>query len=735
MKPAAGIVGVALLIVLAGWFGSAAAQITLDFEPIAAGLSSPIGLAHAGDGSGRLFIALQGGQILIHTGTQVLATPFLDIASLISCCGERGLLSVVFHPHFAQNRFFYVSYTDTSGGIVLARYHVSDDPSVADPSSAQILLSFFHPFANHNAGQLAFGPDGFLYMSSGDGGGDPAGYPQDLGSLLGKVLRLDVDGAFPYAIPPTNPFRNTPGALPEIWAYGLRNPWRFSFDRQTGDLFIADVGHSRLEELNVQPAGSAGGQNYGWRLMEGTLCFIPATGCNDGNTLTLPVIEYDHSVGCAIIGGYRYRGGRFPQLVGRYFYGDFCSGQIFAALPNGPGWTGTELLDTTLNISAFGEDEAGEIYVVQYSFGADGAVYRLIETSQSFALTVNRVGTGTGTVASAPPGIRCGGVCSAPFGGGAMVTLTATPDIGSIFAGWSGGGCGGTGQCTVTIASATAVTATFTEMSFTLSVVIAGPGGGTVTSAPAGIACPPTCAAVYPANLVVALSATPNASSVLGGWSGGGCSGTGACNVTLGADTTVTATFSTMTTLSVSVTGPGTVTSQPAGIACPPTCSASFTVGMTIKLAAAAAARATFAGWSGACAGTALCTLTMTGPRSVGATFATSFSGTFTDDPLAARVTLVKAVHVTELRLAIDQERTRRGLAAFGWTDPVLTPGITVISALHLAELRAALNAAYQAASRTPPTYTDLVIVARSLAVRVVHLHELRAAVRALRGA
>jgi List-Bact-rpt repeat protein len=354
-----------------------------------------------------------------------------------------------------------------------------------------------------------------------------------------------------------------------------------------------------------------------------------------------------------------------------------------------------------------------------------------VVTSQLFPLTVNRLGAGTGMVVSSPAGINCGGVCTASFGDGAVVTLTATASAGSIFAGWSGGGCSGTGPCTVTVTSATTVTATF-DQAFTLTVAVTGSGSGMVTSAPAGITCPSTCAAAYSAGTGVTLTAAATGDSVFAGWSGGGCSGTGQCNVTLGANTTVTAVFSRMSTLSVTVTGSGTVTSSPAGIACPPTCTAGFDASITVKLTAVAAARATFSGWSGDCAGTTSCTLAMTTARSAGATFVTSFSGTFTDDPLVAGITLIKAVHVTELRLAIDQERTRRGLAAFTWTDPVLTPGIRVVSAIHLAELRAALNAAYQAASRPLPGYTDALIVARSLRVRAVHIQELRAAVRAL---
>jgi glucose/arabinose dehydrogenase len=285
------IAAIAVLVAGGSWCGRADAQITLGFESVASGLASPVGIYHAGDGSRRLFILQQAGQILIHDGAQVRPTPFLDIATLVSCCGERGLLGLAFHPDFASNGLFYVNYTNTAGDTVIARYRVSDDPNAADPGSAQILLTIVQPFANHNGGQLAFGPDRFLYIGMGDGGsgGDPDNRAQNLGDLLGKLLRLDVDGGVPYAIPASNPFRNTPGARPEIWAWGLRNPWRFSFDRLTGDLFIADVGQATREEVDFQPASSHGGENYGWRLMEGTLCFNPASGCNDGS-LTLPIL-------------------------------------------------------------------------------------------------------------------------------------------------------------------------------------------------------------------------------------------------------------------------------------------------------------------------------------------------------------------------------------------------------------------------------------------------------------
>ena len=729
----------ALLVAVAAavWPGGRAeAQLTLGFEAVASGLHSPVGVTHAGDGSRRLFILEQAGRILIHDGSRVLPSAFLDVSALVSCCGERGLLGLAFHPDYVTNGLFYVDYTNTAGDTVIARYHVSADANVADPSSAQILLTIPQPFANHNGGQLAFGPDGFLYIGMGDGGGvgDPGNRAQNLGELLGKILRIDVNGAAPYVIPATNPFRSTPGARPEIWAYGLRNPWRFSFDRQFGDLFIADVGQDKWEEVDFQPATSAGGENYGWRLMEGTHCYNPSSGCNDG-TLTLPILEYGHLPdNCSITGGYRYRGGRFPQLFGRYFYGDYCSGRIWNGIQSGQTWSSTQLIDTALRITSFGEDEGGELYVVHHGFGSDGTLQRIVETSQSFPLTVARTGAGAGTVASAPAGIDCGSVCSRTFGAGAVVTLSATPAAGSVFTGWSGGGCSGTAPCTVTVAGATSVSAAFGVATVTLTVARTGSGSGTITSEPNGIGCPVTCAAVYATGATVTLTARADLGSSFGGWSGGGCSGSGTCAVTLGADTTVTATFVLQGfVLSVSTVGPGSVSSNPAGIGCGATCAAAFVPGTTVTLTALTAAGATFSGWSGACAGTtALCTVPMTAARSVTATFLTTFPGAFADDPLAAGATLVKAVHVTDLRLAIDRERTRRSLPAFAWADPVLVPGVTPVQAIHLAEMRTALTQAYEAARRTPPTYSDPALTVGQTSVRAVQIAELRAAVLAL---
>jgi hypothetical protein len=260
---------------------------------------------------------------------------------------------------------------------VIARYQVSSDPDVVNPHSARILLTIRQPYANHNGGQLQFGSDGYLYIGMGDGGsgGDPQNRAQNLRTLLGKMLRIDVDRGTPYAIPPDNPFVDTPEARQEIWALGLRNPWRFSFDRLTGALFIGDVGQRMWEEVNLQPASSPGGENYGWRRMEGKHCFNPASDCNNG-TLTLPILEYSHNLGrCSITGGYRYRGRRIPQHYGTYFYSDFCTGLIWGARLEGRHWIATRLLDLALRISAFGEDEAGELYMVHRA-EKTGTLYR-----------------------------------------------------------------------------------------------------------------------------------------------------------------------------------------------------------------------------------------------------------------------------------------------------------------------------------------------------------------------
>ncbi len=347
-------------------------------EPVTTMLTQPVYVTHAGDGSGRLFVVEKPGLIRVIRNDQLLSAPFLDIRDRVgSSGGEQGLLSVAFPPGYGSSRFhFYVYYTSVENGqTVVSRFQVSADPDQADAASEEILLTQSQPFSNHNGGQLAFGPlDGYLYIGLGDGGsgGDPQNNAQDVGVLLGKILRIDVEsGDVPYGIPATNPLVDTPGARPEIWAFGLRNPWRFSFDRQRGDLYIGDVGQNLYEEIDFQPAASAGGQNYGWRIMEGFHCYNPAD-C-DPTGLVLPVWEYSHDLGCSVTGGMVYRGNRTSAARGIYFYGDYCSGLIWGLIRDGGEWSNHLLLESGLRISSFGEDESGEIYVASL----DGRLYRL----------------------------------------------------------------------------------------------------------------------------------------------------------------------------------------------------------------------------------------------------------------------------------------------------------------------------------------------------------------------
>jgi glucose/arabinose dehydrogenase len=351
---------------------------TLASTLVVGGLQSPLDVQAAPGDMSRLFVVEQRGRIRIVRGSTLVAAPFLDIAGRISCCGERGLLGLAFHPDYAQNGRFYVNYTNPQGHTHISEFRVSQNPDLASPDSERLLLFVSQPFSNHNGGGLAFGPDRRLYIALGDGGsgGDPLNNGQDLRTYLGKMLRIDVDGGMPYAVPSDNPFRGNAAALPEIWALGLRNPWRFSFDRATGELYIADVGQSAREEVNVAPRG-AGGQNYGWSLMEGTQCFRPASGCPTAN-LTLPVLDYGRGIGGSITGGYVYRGCRMPGYAGTYFYGDFVSGTIRSfRLQNGQAgdqrdWTGTVGRGIG-NISSFGQDAEGEVYILDY----DGELYRL----------------------------------------------------------------------------------------------------------------------------------------------------------------------------------------------------------------------------------------------------------------------------------------------------------------------------------------------------------------------
>jgi len=430
----------------------------ITFQEIATGLANPVAITNAGDGSNRLFIVEQEGRIQVLQPGATTPTIFLDITTLVSSGGEEGLLSVAFHPDYPTTPFFFVYYTDNNGDNVVARYSVSANPDVADPNSGQIILPIPHPGAgNHNGGQLQFGPDGYLYISIGDGA--VSTNAQSLNSLLGKILRIDVDAGSPYAIPSDNPFVETPddpNTLGEIWALGLRNPWRFSFDRVTGDLLSADVGQSSREEVNFQEVSSLGGQNYQWPCKEGTAG--SGNTCTNG-TPTAPILEYSHDSGCSITGGYRYRGTQFPQAHGLYFYGDYCSGRIWAGSQNGQGdWASTELIDTDFNISSFGEDEAGELYLAHHG----GAIHRITNTAIPVTLTVSTAGSGTGTVTSSPPGIECGtgGTdCSEDYPRGAQIMLMADPDPGFILNNWSGDADCADGV--VTLNAVTACTANF----------------------------------------------------------------------------------------------------------------------------------------------------------------------------------------------------------------------------------------------------------------------------------
>ena len=350
---------------------------SLMLSPVVGGLTSPVDLQFPNDGTGRFFVVQQPGSVRIGLNGTLLATPFLDISSKVNFSGEMGLLGLAFHPQFPQNHKFYVHYDRLLGAqvqSVIAEYQLSaSDSNEADPISERILLTVNQPFPNHKGGQLAFGPDRFLYIGFGDGGsgGDPLGNGQNLQTLLGKMLRIDVDhmsSALPYAIPGDNPFA-AGGGLPEIYAYGLRNPWRFSFERSTGRLFVGDVGQDKFEEIDILQKGG----NFGWNVMEGVHCFNPATGCNMTG-LTLPIAEYDHTEGDAVIGGYVYKGSTIPALAGAYLLGDFGSGTIWELTENSNAWTRTKLLSSNFNVSSFGQDVAGEIYVVDYS----GNVLKLV---------------------------------------------------------------------------------------------------------------------------------------------------------------------------------------------------------------------------------------------------------------------------------------------------------------------------------------------------------------------
>lgn len=374
----------------------------ISFEAVATPLNRPVAITHAADGSGRLFVLEQAGRIRVLQEGQLQPVLFLDIQEQVKCCGEEGLLGLAFPPNYADKGYFYVYYTRLDGNNQVSRFHLGPNPDIADPNSEEELLFLHHPtYRNHNGGQLVFGPDGYLYIGTGDGGGagDPGDNAQDLESLLGKILRIDVESAYQptlqlenslylpllsggtgatteaYSIPPDNPFRDDPQALPEIWAYGLRNPWRFSFDTATGDLYIADVGQNAVEEVNFQPASSTGGENYGWDILEGDRCFNPSSGCIPPPDYQPPVAIYTHTFGCSVTGGKVYRGTDYPSLQGIYLYGDYCSGRIWGLVQQDDNWQDQELAITDYNISTFGSDENGELYLADLS---SGQIYRII---------------------------------------------------------------------------------------------------------------------------------------------------------------------------------------------------------------------------------------------------------------------------------------------------------------------------------------------------------------------
>ncbi len=346
------------------------------------GLKRPLLLTNANDGSNRMFVVEQDGQIWSMTVVDgaIQKQPFLDVSGLISTNGnERGLLGLAFHPQFKTNGQFFIDYTDVNGNTAVSRYNVLvSDPTVGDPNSASFVIKIKQPFQNHNGGNLAFGPDGYLYIGMGDGGsqGDPNGNGQNGKALLGKLLRLDIDSAQPYAAPPNNPATADPDFAPEVWAMGLRNPWRFTFDRLTGDLYIGDVGQNQWEEINFQAADAAGGANYGWNIIEGSHRY---SGVPEPKGLTAPIAEYSHNEGgCSVTGGYVYRGESLKALDGVYLFADYCSGKIWSTFRDASGtWQTNLFMDTDFSIPSFGQDEAGELYVVNQG----GSILKLVAAS------------------------------------------------------------------------------------------------------------------------------------------------------------------------------------------------------------------------------------------------------------------------------------------------------------------------------------------------------------------
>ncbi|MEO8751317.1 MAG: choice-of-anchor D domain-containing protein [Casimicrobiaceae bacterium] len=417
----------ALALTLCALLASFDAAAVVGWNKVFTGVSSPIDIVSPRDGTNRLFLVQQTGTVRIVENGTILPTPFIDLSSVILSGGEQGLLGLAFHPQYGTNRRFFVNYTRKSdGATVVARYTATaGTPNVADPASATILLTIPQPYSNHHGGSVKFGADGFLYIGMGDGGSgnDPEMRAQDKTTLLGKILRIDVSNGNPYAIPPGNPFASGVGGLPEIFAIGLRNPWRISFDRTTGDFWIGDVGQGAVEEIDLLPVGTGAGANLGWRVVEGNQCtgLSGPVACSDP-TLTAPVLTYTHAFGCSVTGGFVYRGAAVPALAGQYLYADFCSGIIWAAQKNGAGqWIPAQLGDTTFGITTFGEDEAGELYFADYNAGD---IYKFIDTTPTapvLGLTSTSLGFGN-VVVGATSAAQTITVSNA---GGGTLTLTA----------------------------------------------------------------------------------------------------------------------------------------------------------------------------------------------------------------------------------------------------------------------------------------------------------------------
>ncbi len=354
----------------------------LGLELVAEGFNRPVQYLESPDESGRMFVVEQSGTVRIIAGGELLAEPFLDISGQISSDNEQGLLSIAFHPGFAENQTFFIDYTDLDGNTRIERWTVDPaDINRADPGTAQTILQVEQPAPNHNGGLLLFDPDGYLYIGLGDGGsqGDPDGNGQNTETLLGSILRIDVDstsGDQPYGIPADNPFANAEGGRPEIWAYGFRNPWRFSFDRETGDLFIGDVGQGDFEEVSLLPSGS-GDRNFGWNIMEGDSCY--RTDDCDQTGLVPPIFAYSHNEsGCSVVGGYVYRGEEIESLVGVYMTADYCTGQLWGIGLDADGnWIASNPLETGLNVSSFSEDNAGNLFIIDLN----GSIYQIVATA------------------------------------------------------------------------------------------------------------------------------------------------------------------------------------------------------------------------------------------------------------------------------------------------------------------------------------------------------------------